>query len=316
MRRKIVLFPVQTLASRSIRKDKFQFVWNRFCRFFAAFQVQVADFDGSVEDTASVLFIQTADNPKVADIQLWPGIKVNIAFDSGNAPEVLTFQVTVDAPVIDFDGCGVFARTKVRRDVKFGFQFRVFAVTHVLLVDPTVESRFDGTKVDEDFAPVPQSREGKGAPVQSYRIVTGGDVFHQPVRIGMADAKFAGMVDINRIAIGFSGVVKFPVCRNLKIIPIAYIVGIQVEINRTQGRIFYSFKRPQAIERLEISGLFLFPFFCQIQVFKREGARPHGEAVDVCDGNILPFFEYGWIFLFFAGWEKTELNCTRKSKIK
>ncbi len=189
---------------------------------------------------------------------------------------------------MDFYGQVVAAITKERGDFKLSGQFAVFAVAHVGSVAPEIKSRFYGTKMNEYLFILPLFRQKKAAAVQSHRIVR-----FRNRQVSRTHRIFVGILTVLSekvmpTKIGTSIVFEFPVCRDLKIIPLKIFVKNFLETGRNSGWAGHPTKLPEAVQTFKIPGF----FHALVRIFdrsKRKKRRPHRFPIHRTHLRILPF---------------------------
>ena len=98
------------------------------------------------------------------------GIEVAVAAHAREAEEILIFEVGAVAPAEDLECDEVLAGTDVFRDVEFGFEFRILAVTDEPSVDPQVDVRGDGPEPGDDLLVRPRGRDLDFAAVRADMV--------------------------------------------------------------------------------------------------------------------------------------------------
>ena len=90
-----------------------------------------------IQQALAVLIV--LNNNDVLDVCLRTCIEIDLAGYTGEAPEVLVFQIRAVAPPHDLHGNEVLALLQVFRDVELGSHLRVFAIAHIFPVDPNLQ---------------------------------------------------------------------------------------------------------------------------------------------------------------------------------
>ena len=110
------------------------------------------------EPAAGVVLREGRVEPHVGDMALLTGIKVAVAAHAREAEEILIFEVGSVAPAEDLKGEEVLAGLDIFRDVEFGLEFRILAVTDEFSIDPQVDIRGDGPEMGDDLLVRPRGR--------------------------------------------------------------------------------------------------------------------------------------------------------------
>ena len=148
-------------------------------------------------------------------------IKMHVALDTTQGPEILVFKVASGAPAVDFDGDGIFAASGHCCDVEFRRGFTALGITNKLAIDPKVKCRADRAKAYKQFASFPISGYVEIPFVRTHRVLVMGHV-------GFIDIKRVGDIDINRITES----VSFPVGWHRNAGPVRDVIIILIKICR------------------------------------------------------------------------------------
>ena len=91
---------------------------------------------------------QGADG-EITDADIRCGIEPNITVDAAEAPEVLIFQITTVAILVNLYGYLVFACLQIRSHVKFARLHRTLRISHLLTIHPYIEGAHHAFKTQE-----------------------------------------------------------------------------------------------------------------------------------------------------------------------
>ena len=114
------------------------------------------DPDIQVEDTVPIgLLVECRDNFVIGNVLLRSTVEVDVAFDTAQAPHVLTFQVGAGTPAVHFQRDGVFTRLQFIGDIPFCGRFGTLVVTEFFPVHPYIIERDDTFATEYHAAAVP-----------------------------------------------------------------------------------------------------------------------------------------------------------------
>ena len=91
---------------------------------------------------------QGADG-EITDADIRSGIEPNITVDAAEAPEVLIFQITAVAILVNLHGYLVLASLQIRSHIKFARLHRTLRITHLLAVHPYIECAHHALETQE-----------------------------------------------------------------------------------------------------------------------------------------------------------------------
>ena len=212
------------------------------------------------------------------------GIEVAVAAHAREAEEILVFEVGAVAPAEDLEGEEILAGLDIFRDVEFGFEFRILAVTDEPSVDPQVDVRGDGPEMGDDLLVRPRGRNFDFAAVGADVILLDGYVRRI---IGKLLAPRITDIEVLRIAVA----VQLPQTRYGHRAPRPVVEAGTEEIRGTLVGVADpgEFPRPAEVEE---------PFRGApvaraggVCGFVGEEGGVHRMPVDLVDTRILPFHE-------------------------
>ena len=233
----------------------------------AAFHV-----DSYVQCTILILAVQVGSDADILNAFLVACIQIAVTSYAGITEEVLIFQITAVAPTEHLKGNQVFAGFQVVGQIKFGFQFAVFAIAYVAAVYPKIHIGSYRAEVGKDVFSFPVSRKNDFFSVRAYVIVFCGDkgrIVLKLVSPGIAD------IYVNRIAI----TIQFPNGGYFNIVPAFVVKTCLIKVCRACVCISYPVKFPETVQSHKILRVFFAARFSFI-------SRCIGEIISVHCGAV------------------------------
>ena len=238
------------------------------------------------ERSAGVVFREGRVEPHVGDMALVAGIEVAVAAHARKAEEILIFEVSAVAPAEDLECDEVLAGTDVFRDVEFGLEFRILAVTDEPSVDPQVDVRGDGPEMGDDLFVRPRGGNfdltAVGADVVFGRGHLGRIVF-KLLAPRVAD------IEVLRIAVA----VQLPEPRNGHLAPCAVVEAGTEEVRGTLLGVADPREFPRPVEVEEAFGGVRVALPGGVCGFVGEEGGVHLLPVDLVDRGVVPFVALG-----------------------
>ena len=210
------------------------------------------------------------------------GIEVAVAAHAREAEEILIFEVGAVAPAEDLECDEVLAGTDVFRDVEFGLEFRILAVTDEPSVDPQVDVRGDGPEPGDDLLVRPRGRDLDFAAV-------GADVVFGRGHLGRIVFKLLAPrvadIEVLRIAVA----VQLPEPRNGHFAPRAVVEAGTEEVRGTLLGVAHPREFPRPVEVEEAFGGVRVAPSGGVCGFVGEEGGVHLLPVDLVDRGVVPF---------------------------
>ena len=209
---------------------------------FCICSVIVLQFGFYFQCSILVGVVESRIDREISNTHLISAIEVNAAVEPRQAPEILIFKVGTVAPAIRLYCNCVIAFFQIGGDVKFGRHLSHLAVSHFFAVDPDIHGSGTAFEVKEYSSAIPGIGEGECALIAPHRIVF---------------VWYVGWVcreDISEVGVdGRTISLQLPIAGNFYFSPVAGVVIILVEVNRSLSRSQYPVEFPRSIER-EVPG--------------------------------------------------------------
>ena len=103
------------------------------------------------------VFRQGADR-EITDADIRSRIEPHITVDAAETPEVLIFQITAVAILVNLYGYLVLACLQIRSHVKFAWLHRTLRITNLLAVHPYIEGAHHAFKTQEGLTVLPEQQ--------------------------------------------------------------------------------------------------------------------------------------------------------------
>ena len=215
--------------------------------------------DSKAEDTVLISVVQSRLYLEVLDVSLRLWEKEYIAFDTANAPEVLTFEVSTCTPTENLQNERVLTCLQILVQLEFGCTLRVFAIAYFFTIYIYIYTTLGTIDAQENVASVPVGRDFEVALVYAYR-----SCFRQLWRLRVTRLPFITMVGVD----GNAMTLHFPVAWNLDICPSD--VGSRLfDASRQILICIYIVEVPSAVKQLVIRTLGFVHRQCLVAVFVR-----------------------------------------------
>ena len=235
-----------------------------------------------VEGAVAVALVETGAGEEVGDALGSSGIKVDVAVDTAETPEILVFPVGAVGPAIDLTGQAVDARMDVSGNVECGGVLGALHVAGFLAVDPHIHAGRRAVEMQEYIATGPVGGNVEGAHIASHGVVVVGDVG----RIGREGVIGVG-IDGRAVAL------HFPVGGNFDVGPLRCVVVRAVKIHRTVGGFGGEVELPAAVQAFEPGRVGRHILNGKRLRRIRIGGSPHGLASHGEHFGILPVGSLG-----------------------
>ena len=236
----------------------------------------ILDLNREFKPSIHIRLIDFRKGKKIANHHLWCRIQKDVTLNPADLPVILVFQILSVTPAVDFNRDRILPSTDIRGDIEFCRSFTSLTVADFIAVNPDIHGGLHSSKMEEHLTSCPAFGNGEISLVRSHRVV----IMRNMGRIGR---KWIFRIGVDRNSV----TQKFPVGRDLDIIPVAGIIIISVEINRPVRRLLHPVEFPDPIHRPEIRGLIRIVSQCCSRIRVRDIS-----AV----GRFLVPSDHSWIF--------------------
>ena len=215
-----------------------------------------------VELAVLVVVHEVGSNEEVVDVRLRTCVKVRLACDTAETPEVLVLEIRTVAPTHDLHGDEVLlAKKQIRGDVELSCHLGVLAIAYIDSVNPNGDVASGRTDVHDNLLVGPLSRNLEGTTIGTYVVV---DVLHER-RIGFpVVAPCITGVDIDRVAKS----IEFPHARHRHLAPTGVVEVSGIELVGAFIGVLGPMEFPVAIQRDETVGLVHTSCLCTLLTFE------------------------------------------------